>query len=114
MKQYGADILRLWVVIGCDYAEDQRIGDNALKLIADHYRRLRNTFRYLLGALEGWSEAERLDVKEMPELERWVLHRLRSEEHTSELPSLMRNSYAVFCLQKKKKANTHTIKMTVN
>jgi isoleucyl-tRNA synthetase len=76
MKQYGADILRLWVVIGCDYAEDQRIGENALKLIADHYRRLRNTFRYLLGALDGWSEAERLDVKQMPELERWVLHRL--------------------------------------
>ncbi|HEY1381990.1 MAG TPA: class I tRNA ligase family protein, partial [Dongiaceae bacterium] len=76
MKTYGADILRLWVVIGCDYAEDQRIGENALKLIADHYRRLRNTFRYLLGALEGWSEAERLDAAHMPELERWVLHRL--------------------------------------
>jgi isoleucyl-tRNA synthetase len=76
MKTYGADILRLWVVIGCDYAEDQRIGENALKLIADHYRRLRNTFRYLLGALEGWSESERIDATEMPELERWVLHRL--------------------------------------
>ncbi|HET6161111.1 MAG TPA: isoleucine--tRNA ligase [Dongiaceae bacterium] len=76
MKQYGADILRLWVVIGCDYAEDQRIGENALKLIADHYRRLRNTFRYLLGALEGWSESERIQATEMPELERWVLHRL--------------------------------------
>jgi isoleucyl-tRNA synthetase len=76
MKQYGADILRLWVVVGCDYAEDQRIGDAALKFMADHYRRLRNTFRYLLGALEGWSEAERLDAGQMPELERWVLHRL--------------------------------------
>ena len=76
MKQYGADILRLWVVVGCDYAEDQRIGDAALKFMADHYRRLRNTFRYLLGALEGWSESERIDFTEMPELERWVLHRL--------------------------------------
>jgi isoleucyl-tRNA synthetase len=76
MKQYGADILRLWVVVGCDYAEDQRIGDAALKFMADHYRRLRNTFRYLLGALEGWSETERLDARQMPELERWVLHRL--------------------------------------
>jgi isoleucyl-tRNA synthetase len=76
MKQYGADILRLWVVVGCDYAEDQRIGDAALKFMADHYRRLRNTFRYLLGALEGWSEAERIEAGEMPELERWVLHRL--------------------------------------
>jgi isoleucyl-tRNA synthetase len=76
IKQYGADILRLWVVVGCDYAEDQRIGDTALKFMADHYRRLRNTFRYLLGALEGWSETERIDAKQMPELERWVLHRL--------------------------------------
>ncbi len=63
-------------MIGCDYAEDQRIGDAALKFMADHYRRLRNTFRYLLGALEGWSEAERIDARQMPELERWVLHRL--------------------------------------
>jgi isoleucyl-tRNA synthetase len=63
-------------VIGCDYAEDQRIGDNALKLVADHYRRLRNTFRYLLGALDGWSETERVASRGMPELERWILHRL--------------------------------------
>ena len=76
MKQYGADILRLWVAIGCDYAEDQRIGDNMLKNMADHYRRLRNTFRYILGALDGWSERERVAPSEMPELERWVLHRL--------------------------------------
>ncbi len=76
MKQYGADILRLWVAIGCDYAEDQRIGEHMLKNMADHYRRLRNTFRYVLGALEGWSEAERVQPAAMPELERWVLHRL--------------------------------------
>ena len=76
MKQYGADILRLWVAIGCDYTEDQRIGPEALKLVADHYRRLRNTFRYVLGALDGWSESERVAVSQMPELERWVLHRL--------------------------------------
>jgi isoleucyl-tRNA synthetase len=76
MKQYGADILRLWVAIGCDYADDQRIGAEALKFVADHYRRLRNTLRYLLGALDGWDEAERLDRSRMPELERWVLHRL--------------------------------------
>jgi isoleucyl-tRNA synthetase len=82
MKQYGADILRLWVVIGCDYAEDQRIGEHALKLIADHYRRLRNTFRYLLGALDGWTEAERIDAGKMPELERWVLHRLSQIDET--------------------------------
>ena len=76
MKQYGADILRLWVAIGCDYSEDQRIGNEVLKFVADHYRRLRNTYRYLLGALDGWSESERLAPAQMPELERWVLHRL--------------------------------------
>jgi len=68
--------MRLWVVVGCDYAEDQRIGNEMLKLTADNYRRLRNTFRYLLGALEGWSETERVSISHMPELERWVLHRL--------------------------------------
>ncbi len=76
MKQYGADILRLWVVVGCDYSEDQRIGNEMLKLTADHYRRLRNTFRYVLGALDGWDEAERILAPHMPELDRWVLHRL--------------------------------------
>ncbi|HVO04573.1 MAG TPA: isoleucine--tRNA ligase [Candidatus Cybelea sp.] len=75
MEQYGADILRLWVAAS-DYSDDQRIGPEILKFMADHYRRLRNTFRYLLGALEGWRETERLPLKEMPELERWVLHRL--------------------------------------
>jgi isoleucyl-tRNA synthetase len=75
MKTHGADILRLWVVSG-DYAEDIRIGKSILDGIADTYRRLRNTLRYLLGNLDGFSEAERLPEAEMPELERWVLHRL--------------------------------------
>ena len=74
--QQGADILRLWV-IGSDYSEDMRIGPEILKFQADLYRRLRNTLRYLLGALDGFTEAERVaDPAEMPELERWVLHRL--------------------------------------
>jgi len=73
--QYGADILRLWVV-GTDYTEDQRIGPEILKHQAEAYRRLRNTLRYLLGSLEGFSAAERVTPAEMPELERWVLHRL--------------------------------------
>src|SRR3546814_5016029 len=47
-----------------------------MKYQADAYRRLRNTLRYLLGALDGFTEAERLDPAEMPEPERWVLHRL--------------------------------------
>jgi isoleucyl-tRNA synthetase len=75
MKTYGADILRLWA-LSVDFTEDHRIGDEILKGVADQYRKLRNTFRYLLGALDGFSEAERLPVAQMPALERWVLHRL--------------------------------------
>ena len=73
--QYGADILRLWVV-GTDYTEDQRIGPEILKHQAEAYRRLRNTLRYLLGSLAGYSVAEKVAYADMPELERWVLHRL--------------------------------------
>jgi len=71
----GADILRLWVV-GSDYSDDLRIGPEILKTQVDVYRRLRNTLRYLLGAVDGISDGEKLPVAEMPELERWVLHRL--------------------------------------
>ncbi|MEE9545304.1 MAG: class I tRNA ligase family protein, partial [Rhodospirillales bacterium] len=73
--KYGADILRLWVV-GSDYSEDLRIGPDILKQHSDIYRRLRNTLRFLLGNLNGFDESERLGESEMPELERWVLHRL--------------------------------------
>jgi len=72
MEQYGADIIRLWA-LSVDYTEDHRIGDEILKGVGDQYRRLRNTFRYLLGALDGFDEAERVPVSEMPELERYVL-----------------------------------------
>ena len=75
MKDYGADILRLWALTA-DFSEDHRIGKEILTGVADQYRKLRNTFRYLLGALDGWDEAERVAAADMPELERWVLHRL--------------------------------------
>ena len=73
--QFGVDILRLWVV-GSDYTNDIPFGEELLKQYADVYRRLRNTLRYLLGNLDGYDDAERLDFAQMPELERWVLHRL--------------------------------------
>ncbi len=72
MENYGADIIRLWA-LSVDFTEDHRIGDEILKGVADQYRKLRNTFRYLLGALDGFSDAERVDVAAMPELERYVL-----------------------------------------
>ncbi|HWL48034.1 MAG TPA: isoleucine--tRNA ligase [Sphingomonadaceae bacterium] len=71
----GADILRMWVA-STDYFEDVRIGKEILAGTSDAYRKLRNTFRYLLGALDDFGEAERLAVAEMPELERYVLHLL--------------------------------------
>ena len=72
METYGADIIRLWALT-VDFTEDHRIGDEILKGVSDQYRKLRNTFRYLLGALDGFSEAERVDVAAMPELERYIL-----------------------------------------
>lgn len=73
MKEYGADILRLWA-LSVDFTEDHRIGKEILAGVADQYRKLRNTFRYLLGALDGFDEGERLPVSEWPELERYMLH----------------------------------------
>ncbi|MES2145966.1 MAG: isoleucine--tRNA ligase [Pseudomonadota bacterium] len=90
--EYGADILRLWVAQS-DYTQDLRIGREILKGVADSYRRLRNTMRYLLGALNGFDAAERVDVAQMPELERWVLHRL------SELDAEVREGYANYDFQ---------------
>ncbi len=75
IDEYGADILRLWVA-QADYTLDLRIGKEILKGVADSYRRLRNTMRFLLGNLKDFSDAERVDAADMPELEQWVLHRL--------------------------------------
>jgi isoleucyl-tRNA synthetase len=73
METYGADIIRLWA-LSVDYTEDHRIGDEILKGVSDQYRKLRNTFRYLLGALDGFSDEERrTDFNAFPELERYML-----------------------------------------
>ncbi len=92
IQQYGADILRLWVA-QVDYTADSRIGPEILKGTADSYRRLRNTLRFLLGALDGFTEAERVAPAEMPELERWVLHRL------AELDGRVRAGYDAYDFQ---------------
>ncbi|HEX8216136.1 MAG TPA: isoleucine--tRNA ligase, partial [Allosphingosinicella sp.] len=75
IRDNGADILRLWVA-STDYFEDVRIGKEVLATTTDAYRKLRNTFRYLLGALADFTDAESVAPDAMPELERWVLHRL--------------------------------------
>ena len=92
IKDYGADILRLWVAQS-DYTVDLRIGKEILKGTADSYRRLRNTLRFMLGALSGFAEEERVSPAEMPELERWVLHRL------AELDTVVREGYAAYDFQ---------------
>ncbi|WP_084397788.1 isoleucine--tRNA ligase [Henriciella aquimarina] len=88
-NQFGIEILRLWTA-SSDFTEDLRISDDILKTNAESYRRLRNTLRYLLGALDGYSEDETVDAKDMPGLERWVLHRL------AESDALVRKAYANF------------------
>ena len=75
MEQNGADILRLWVV-SSDYYNDLRIGPEIIKRMTDTYRRFRNTLRYLLGALDGYDAADKLAYDDMPDLEKWVLHRI--------------------------------------
>ncbi|GBR48622.1 isoleucine--tRNA ligase [Neokomagataea thailandica] len=75
----GADILRLWI-LNSDTNEDLRIGNDILKQQGELYRRLRNTLRWLLGALEGFAEEEIVPYAELPPLERYILHRL-SELH---------------------------------
>jgi isoleucyl-tRNA synthetase len=92
IDQYGADILRLWVA-QTDYTADQRIGPEILKGVADSYRRLRNTMRFMLGSLADFTEADRTAPADMPALERWVLHRM------AELDETVRAGYARFDFQ---------------
>ena len=78
MKEHGADILRLWAITS-NYADDIRIGKDTLKNTGDLYRRIRNTLRFLLGAIDGFSGAERIpaaEFKNMPELEQYILSRM--------------------------------------
>ncbi len=92
IEEYGADILRLWVA-QADYTVDLRIGREILKGTADSYRRLRNTLRFILGNLDNWSAEEAVAPSDMPELERWVLHRL------AELDTQVRKGYAAYDFQ---------------
>jgi isoleucyl-tRNA synthetase len=80
LKKYGADILRIWVA-SSNYAEDLRIDHSILDQHADSYRKIRNTFRYLLGNLNDNFEEidlENLNLSELPELEQFMLHKIYS------------------------------------
>ena len=78
LKNYGADILRAWVCAS-DYAEDLRIDKTILAQHAESYRKIRNTFRFILGNIKDNFEPQNinnLEIKDFPELERYILNRL--------------------------------------
>jgi len=89
IKNYGAEMIRIWVASG-DYTEDPRIGKEIIDSAVDAYRKLRNTVRYLIGAIKGFTPAERLGVERMPELERYMLHLM------AKLDEDVRAAYAAF------------------
>jgi isoleucyl-tRNA synthetase len=93
IQQSGAEIIRLWTM-SCDYSEDQRIGPEIIKANTDAYRKIRNGFRFILGNLAEFDEAEKVAFADMPELERYMLHRL------AELDALVRDNYSHFDFRK--------------
>ena len=93
IQQSGAEIIRLWTM-SCDYSEDQRIGPEIIKANTDAYRKIRNSFRFLLGNLADFEDGEKVAYADMPELERYMLHRL------AELDTLVRDNYGHFDFRK--------------
>ena len=78
LKNYGADILRAWVA-SSDYAEDIRVDNTILAQHAETYRKIRNTFRFILGNLQDQFEEQdlkKIDIKDFPELEKYILGKL--------------------------------------
>jgi isoleucyl-tRNA synthetase len=88
-RDSGVEILRLWVAFA-DYSEDLRIGKQIIQTTVDAYRKLRNTVRYLLGALNGYSDAEAVDYADMPSLERYILNEVYA------LDARVRAAYALY------------------
>ena len=78
MKQLGADILRLWVS-SADYQADVRVSDDILKQVAEVYRKIRNTFRFMLGNLEGFDPAQhQVAYENLGELDQYMLVKLNN------------------------------------
>jgi len=74
MNTYGADVLRLWVA-AADYRQEMTVSDEIIKRVADSYRRIRNTVRYLLGNTDGFGNSQLLKPEEMLSLDRWAVDR---------------------------------------
>ncbi|RUT31199.1 isoleucine--tRNA ligase [Arsenicitalea aurantiaca] len=81
IKQFGADILRLWTA-SVDYSEDQRLGKEIIQTTVESYRKLRNTLRWLIGNLAHYRPEEAVALADMPELERLILDRLANLDRT--------------------------------
>ena len=77
LKKYGADILRLWVVAS-DYYDDLKLDNSILHAQTDSYRRIRNTFSYLIGNLNEFKEEEKIDENQFPELEKYIFPTLEN------------------------------------
>ncbi len=93
VKQYGADILRLWTA-SVDYWDDQRLGDEAIKTNVETYRKMRNSFRFILGSLAHYTDEDVVAFEDMPELEQLMLSRL------SALDKIVRQAYKDFDYKK--------------
>ncbi len=86
LKKYGADILRVWVA-SSDYAEDLRIDNSILTQHAESYRKIRNTFRFMLGNLKDKFEKqnfEQLKLKDFDELDQYILHKIHNIDKSVE------------------------------
>lgn len=88
IQQHGADVLRLWCA-SVEYSDDVRVSELILTRMADAYRKIRNTFRYVLGAIDGYTPGEPLRG-ERPEIDRWILSRL------AKLTASTRENYAKY------------------
>ena len=89
IKDYGADMLRLWVS-SADYRQDMRISKEILKQLSDTYLKIRNTARYMLGNLAGFNPDELVSPDQLEELDRWALFRF------NELVKKVRASYEIY------------------
>lgn len=76
IKQYGADVLRLWVA-SVNYTDDIPVGKNMLAQLAEVYKKLRNTIRFLLGNLHGFDPKDAVPYEQLSDLDKYILHRLQ-------------------------------------
>lgn len=75
IKKFGSDIIRLWVSSE-DYRNDVRIGFDMINQIADSYRKIRNTFKFIIGNIAGFTDKDAVPYEELPDIDKWILHEL--------------------------------------